>query len=168
MVELTRKKMHVSLPSTSSGFLCSVWGRGVSRDVVLHIRSLHLVPTNWHGGGADPFSAWAARECSAGPNASAQSKYDVSGANGAATHGIPAEASLSTAALTMALALSCSNHQPQSGRRRRCHGLRAPGFCAAGLLRMETQEPGGRPAVPKLPLLAIRYGARRITGARGY
>ena len=109
----TQKDACFLIVNAKRFLLRCVWGAGVSRDVVLCVRSgPDLVPPNRHGVESHLFCVCAARESRAAAD-------DVSRANGAATCSIPAAVSQGAAAITAALGRSCSNHhRQQSGRQR--------------------------------------------------
>lgn len=100
-------------------------GGQVSRDVGLRFRiNPDLVPTNRRGVEPGGVLVCATRNSSAGADGGTPGEFDVSGANGTATHGIAATVSQGTAAMAAARAPNYSNHQLQQsdlqrrGRRR--------------------------------------------------
>jgi hypothetical protein len=97
-----------------SGFVAlRIGGAGVSRDVVLRIRSIRgLVPTNWHGIEPDGFFVSVKRW--PGADDGTLDQFDVGGRSGAATHSIRAGPSQGAAAITAVLELTYSK---QSGPR---------------------------------------------------
>src|SRR5215469_15837448 len=119
----TQKDACLVIVNAKRFLLCCVWGAGVSRDVVLRMRSNgNLVRASERGIEPGGYLACAARETSAGADDRPQSKLE---ADDAVPCRSPAAVCRRTATMTAAPGLSQSQHQPQqSGRQcRRPHRL---------------------------------------------
>ena len=127
-MNLTYRKMHVSLPSTSSGsFVLGMGGDGVSRDVCAAYSQQPIsCARSRHGVEPGGFFVCAMRNSGAGADDDTPRKFDVGG-SGAATYSIPAAVPQSTPGMTAALGLSHTAIRPATaswaGRSRACRRI---------------------------------------------